>query len=62
MRVVMLCVAFTDPVNRLSAKVRAVVALFAPAELPAMFPITVRPGALTALMGFESVRWFDEHL
>ena len=43
----------TDPVNRLSAKVRAVVTLFAPADLPAMFAKTVRPGALTALMGFE---------
>jgi acetyl esterase/lipase len=43
----------TDPVNRLSAKVRAVVTLFAPADLPAMFSKTVRPGALTALMGFE---------
>ena len=43
----------TDPVNRLSAKVRAVVTLFAPSDLPAMFRQTARPGALTALMGFE---------
>jgi acetyl esterase/lipase len=43
----------SDPVNRLSSKVGAVVTLFAPADLPAMFSRTVRPGALTALMGFE---------
>jgi acetyl esterase/lipase len=42
-----------DPVNRLSAKVRAVVTLFAPSDLPALFSKTVRTGALTALMGFE---------
>jgi acetyl esterase/lipase len=42
-----------DPVNRQSAKVRAVVTLFAPSDLPAMFAKTSRPGALTALMGFE---------
>ena len=42
----------SDPVNRLSAKVQAVVALFAPADLPSMFGTTSRPGTVSALMGF----------
>jgi acetyl esterase/lipase len=45
----------SDPVNRLSAKVRAVVVLSAPSDLPALFVKMLRPGALTALMGFEYV-------
>jgi acetyl esterase/lipase len=43
----------SDPVNRLSAKVQAVVALFAPSDLPSFFATTSRPGTLTSLMGFE---------
>lgn len=42
----------SDPVNRQSAKVQAVVALFAPCDLPSMFGNAGRPGTLTALMGF----------
>jgi acetyl esterase/lipase len=42
----------SDPVNRLDAKVQAVVALFAPSDLPSMFGTTNRPGTLSALMGF----------
>jgi len=42
----------SDPVNRLSAKVQAVVALFAPADLSSMFGTTSRQGTLSALMGF----------
>jgi acetyl esterase/lipase len=42
-----------DPVNRHSAKVKAVAVLFAPSDLPSLFGQTQRPGALTALMGFE---------
>jgi acetyl esterase/lipase len=42
----------SDPVNRLSAKVQAVVALFAPADLALMFGTTSRSGTITALMGF----------
>lgn len=42
----------SDPVNRFSAKVQAVVALFAPADLPSMFGTTRNPGTITALMGF----------
>jgi acetyl esterase/lipase len=43
----------SDPVNRLSAKVQAVVALFAPSDLMFMFSTMARPGALTSLMGFS---------
>ena len=43
----------SDPVNRLSAKVQAVVALFAPSDLMLMFSTMARPGALTSLMGFS---------
>jgi acetyl esterase/lipase len=43
----------SDPVNRLSAKVQAVVALFAPSDLMLMFSTMERPGALTSLMGFS---------
>lgn len=42
----------SDPVNRLSAKVQAVVALFAPADLPSQFVETSTPGTLSSLMGF----------
>jgi acetyl esterase/lipase len=42
----------SDPVNRLSAKVQAVVALFAPADLTSMFGTTSVPGTVAALMGF----------
>jgi acetyl esterase/lipase len=42
----------SDPVNRLDAKVQAVVALFAPSDLPAMFGTTSKAGVLSALMGF----------
>jgi hypothetical protein len=45
-------VSDSDPVNRLDAKVQAVVALFAPADLGLMFNTMSRPGTLTALMGF----------
>jgi acetyl esterase/lipase len=41
-----------DPINRLSAKVDAVVALFAPSDLPTMFPKTVRQGTVSAFLGF----------
>src|SRR5205085_237905 len=41
-----------DPVNRFSGKVQAVVALFAPSDLPTMFPATARQGTVSALMGF----------
>jgi acetyl esterase/lipase len=41
-----------DPVNRFSAKVQAVVALFAPSDLPTMFYKTERQGTVAALMGF----------
>ena len=41
-----------DPVNRLSAKVQAVVALFAPSDLPTAYPKTSRQGTYSALMGF----------
>jgi acetyl esterase/lipase len=41
-----------DPVNRFSGKVQAVVALFAPSDLPTMFPATTRQGTVSALMGF----------
>jgi acetyl esterase/lipase len=44
--------ADADPVNRLSAKVQAVVALFAPSDLATMFPATTRQGTVSALMGF----------
>jgi len=44
----------SDPVNRLSAKVQAIVALFAPADLPSMYGTTSVPGNLSALMGFAS--------
>jgi hypothetical protein len=43
----------SDPVNRLSAKVQAVVALFAPSDLMSLFSTMERPGALTSLMGFS---------
>jgi acetyl esterase/lipase len=43
----------SDPVNRLSAKVQTVVALFAPSDLMLMFSTTSRPGTLTSLMGFS---------
>lgn len=43
----------SDPVNRLSAKVQTVVALFAPSDLILMFSTTARPGALISLMGFS---------
>jgi len=45
----------SDPVNRLSAKVQAVVALFAPADLPSWFGTTTRlgTGTASALMGFS---------
>lgn len=43
----------SDPVNRLDAKVQAVVALFAPSDLPLLFGTMERPGALTSLMGFS---------
>ena len=43
----------SDPVNRLTAKVQAVVALFAPSDLVLMFSTMARPGALTSLMGFS---------
>ena len=42
----------SDPVDRLSAKAQAVVALFAPSDLTLMFSTMARPGALTSLMGF----------
>jgi acetyl esterase/lipase len=42
-----------DPVERESAKVQAVVTLFAPSDLTAMFPATTRQGAIASLMGFE---------
>jgi acetyl esterase/lipase len=42
----------SDPVNRLSAKVQAAVALFAPADMPSMFSTTTRAGTVSALMGF----------
>lgn len=42
----------SDPVNRLDAKVQAVVALFAPSDLMLLFSTRERPGALTSLMGF----------
>jgi acetyl esterase/lipase len=45
-------VSDSDPVNRLSAKVQAVVALFAPADMSSMFSTTSRPGTVSALMGF----------
>lgn len=45
--------ADSDPVNRLSAKVEAVVALFAPSDMSSMFSTTSRAGAVSALMGFE---------
>ncbi len=41
-----------DPVNRFSGKVQAVVALFAPSDLPTMFYKTERQGTVAALMGF----------
>jgi acetyl esterase/lipase len=41
-----------DSINRLSAKVQAVVALFAPSDLPTAFPKTSRQGTYSALMGF----------
>lgn len=41
-----------DPVNRLSARVRAVVALFAPADLALQSKTSARP-AHVAMMGFE---------
>ena len=44
--------ADSDPVNRLSAKVEAVVALFAPADMSSMFSTTSRAGTVSALMGF----------
>jgi acetyl esterase/lipase len=43
----------SDPVNRVSGKVQAVVALFAPSDLMLMFSTMERPGALTSLMGFS---------
>ena len=43
----------SDPVNRLDAKVQAVVALFAPSDLMLLFSTMERPGALTSLMGFS---------
>jgi acetyl esterase/lipase len=42
----------SDPVNRLDAKVQAVVALFAPSDLPSIFLTTRTSGTLSALMGF----------
>src|SRR5687768_16185108 len=42
----------SDPVNRLSAKVDAVVALFAPSDMSSMFSTTSRAGTVSALMGF----------
>jgi len=44
----------SDPVNRLSAKIQAVVALFAPSDLMLMFSTMARPGTLVSLMGFSS--------
>jgi acetyl esterase/lipase len=46
-------VSDSDPVNRLSGKVQAVVALFAPSDLMLMFSTMARPGALISLMGFS---------
>jgi len=45
----------SDPVNRLSAKVQAVVALFTPSDLISMFSTTASlgTGAITSLMGFS---------
>lgn len=43
----------SDPVNRLDAKVQAVVALFAPSDLTLLFSTMEKPGALTSLMGFS---------
>jgi acetyl esterase/lipase len=43
----------SDPVNRLTAKVQAVVAWFAPSDLTVLFTTMARPGALTSLMGFS---------
>ena len=43
----------SDPVNRLDAKVQAVVALFAPSDLMLLFSTMERPGAVTSLMGFS---------
>ena len=42
----------SDPVNRLSAKVQAVVAYFGASDLMLMFSTMARPGALTSLMRF----------
>ena len=43
----------SDPVNRLSAKVQAVVALFAPSDLPSHFASSIRAGGVIAsLMRF----------
>jgi acetyl esterase/lipase len=44
--------ADSDPINRLSAKVQAVVALFGASDLPAMYDRPIRSGTLSALMGF----------
>jgi acetyl esterase/lipase len=41
-----------DAVNRQSAKVQAVVAVFAPSDLRTMFPATARQGTVASLMGF----------
>ena len=43
----------SDPVNRVDARVQAVVALFAPSDLMLLFSTMERPGALTSLMGFS---------
>jgi acetyl esterase/lipase len=43
----------SDPVNRIDARVQAVVALFAPSDLALLFSTMERPGALTSLMGFS---------
>jgi acetyl esterase/lipase len=43
----------SDPVNRLSAKVQAVVALFAPSDLPSHFATASRPGTIASLHGLR---------
>lgn len=42
----------SDPVNRVSAKVQAVVAVFAPSDMASLFNTTVAPGTVAAFMGF----------
>jgi acetyl esterase/lipase len=47
--------ADADPVNRQSAKVQTVVALFAPSDLIALYQGSTRRGMLASLMGFPYV-------